>query len=335
VSFNSTNVISTATSATFNALREIKSSKFQQFLNAIVPELDRISYVQHFDIIWETSQLKITWTSQPYDSKIVKSDLRKEVALFQALDLYGDLELSGIRTVLDDEYTPPEKTLLIVKPRHTELDEQLQMSLSQPVGLHPELQIKGFSGKKPHPNCDLFIYSTLPNVLFFDKYQYNENKIKLLNSWGENDLEAPAWKVEKFGSAQLFHVLNNTDGIDIKFHSRYIKPSAPNIFKFFIPEVFWACEAETFMEEWDKIEANPFETYNLGYESFFEPSTVFYHYKRNTTDLRFTIPTAEAADHGKVQLITSAVVLIGSLYLLFKLFASFTALNRPSTKKIK
>lgn len=330
-------MISTATSASFNSLAQIKSSTFQQFVNSIIAKLERISFIQHFDIVWEEAQLKITWISEPFDSSIVKSDHKKEIALFEARDLYGDLELSGIRTVIGPDYTPPEKTLLIVKPRHSQLDEQVSMELSQPVGLHPELRISNISDNRPHESCELFIYNTIPNVLFFDKYQYNDKKINLLQSWGEDDLEGPVWKVEKFGSAQLFHVLNYTEGIEIKFHSRYIKPSSLNSFNLPTPELFWGCEADTFMEDWENIATNPFETYNLGYESFFEPSTVFYHYKKNTQSIPFSIPTADAKDFSTVQYITLIAVILGSLYLFRKLFQSYATLSKttPTTTEKK
>ncbi|CEP23172.1 Protein PBN1 [Cyberlindnera jadinii] len=338
VKFTHENLISTATSATYNSLDEVKSSTFQQFLSVLTPKLDRISFVQDFDIKWEQSELVITWNSEPFDSTIERTnEIRKEVALFESKELYGDLELVGFRTVIGEEYQPPEKTLLIVKPRHSLVkDTVLGVSFQQPVGLHPDLHID-FSPNvtSPFSSCEMFIVNTMPSVLFFDQYQYNEDKLHLLSSWGENDLEAPNWKVEKFGSVQLFKVKDYTNGVDIKFHTRYIKPSTENHFKIATPEVFWACEADLFMADWDMIERNPFDNYNLGFESFFEPSTVFYHYNKNVSSLPLTIPSADADDFSTVQIVTSVSVVIGSIYLLMKLFGSLVALNRTETKDEK
>lgn len=315
VLFHHDDMISTATSASINIQKEVKSSIFEQLLNTVVGKLDRVAYIQSFDIIWEQSELSISWTSEPYDSKIDRANHRKEIALFQSRDLFGDLELSGIRTVIGDEYTAPERTLIIVKPRHNTLKESVSVSLSS--GLHPRLHINGLSAR-PYPSCELFAITNLPKELFFDRYQYNEQKLALLNSWGESDLEAPAWKVSK-GSVQLFHILHN-ESVEIPFHSRYIKPSSPNEFTL-APQLFWGCEAETIIEDWEHMETNPFDTYNLGYESFFEPSTIFYHYSIDPLSLK--IPTGDSSNYNLVQFSTIISVVLATCYLVQKIWISY------------
>lgn len=336
VDFNNTNMISTATSASFHSSAQIKSSVFQIFLNNIADRLDRISFVQSFDIRFDEQRLIIEWVTEPYEANIRKSNIRKEVALFQANQLsIDDLELSGIRTVIsEEEYIPPTKTLLIVKPRHqVDTKTTLNYTFDQPIGLHPTLLIKGLNTtttpSPPFPECELFMYSDLPNTLFFDKYQYDTSRLSLLSAWGEDDLEAPEWKVARYGSAQLFHITNTTSDIELKLHSRYIIPSASSTFDLLTPEVFWACDADDYMEkeDRDRIDGNPFESYGLGYESFFEPSTVFYHLKKSQGKLEYTIPTGDKEDFPIIQKWTAAVVLIATFYLLWKLWKAFISLE--------
>lgn len=329
INFNNKTLISTPTSALFHSNQLIKSSVIDNFLRKLVPNgLDRISFLTNFELIYENSQLIIQWISSPYDLLIDKTPkLRNEVALIKTKKLGVDLEVSGIRVVLDEEDSlPPTKTLFFVKNRHNKISDQLDIEFQEPIGLHPTLKISNFENLSdpPHSSCELFLLNMMNSQLFFDSYQYDKKKFTLIGAWGESNLEAPIWKVSKFGSVQLFQlnheVLKSLNEFEIKFHSRYLKPSSNNEFEFITPEIFWACNAEEFIEDFIEFNSNPFNNYGLGYESFFEETTNFYHLNKNNRVLKFEIPTPDAKDVELVQNITFITLTIGLFYLITKFF---------------
>jgi phosphatidylinositol glycan class X len=282
----------------------------------------------------------VQWISSPYDLLISNSaNIRKEVAIIQTKDFHNDLELSGIRMVLDEtDALAPSKTLLFVKNRHHLLENKLSFEFNEPIGLHPTLKISNLSNisqSSPHSSCELFIYNTISQELFFDKYQYDTTSLTLLNSWGEHDLEAPIWKVSQFGSIQLFQVntdqLTEKNEVEIKFHSRYLNPSQSNQFNAITPNVFWACDSRQFIDDFEEIRNNPFDSFGLGYESLFEDDTVFCHMEKDRRVLEYTIPRGDKKDFNSIQYITLGSVVIGVLYILFKITKAFIRAN--GTKK--
>ena len=184
-------------------------------------------------------------------------------------------------------------------------------SFQQPTGLHPKLDIAFPSQHLTPPKddgfCALHAYLTLPSALFLDRYQLAdpavlaEHNLAALHSLsGEQDLEAPDWVVERWGSAALLELAappappNRSTlagrqekdeehwAATVPLHLRYLQASATATsnassdtvdLSVPYPAVFWACEAS----EGLKMATNPFDRVNLGYDGLFGPKTMFYH----------------------------------------------------------
>lgn len=336
--FNHTNVFSTATSGTYyKNIDPTSFSHLSSFINSFAKENLAIDNIQDFELNWDNeSGLKLQWISDPSDITFSKSNLRKEVAILQPKNLGSDLELAGIRSVISsEEFVPPTKTLIYVKPRHQNINESVNFNFETPVGLHPTLQLSDLQTEPiSESNCKLFWISTVTNRLIFDRYQIDSNKFQLLNSWGDTDLEAPVWKVSKPGSLQILEVLDKKD-LKMTYHSRYIEPSVSTETELLNPSLFYACDSEGLIEDHELISLNPFDSYGLGYDSFFDKDTVFYHFQNDQGSSKFNIPTAELQDYKKIHSITTIVVLLGTIYLLFKIFSTkiFTRSTTTSFKK--
>ena len=173
-------------------------------------------------------------------------------------------------------------------------------AFQEPTGLHPTLRLNlPSSTDPPKDGCALHTYLTLPSALFLDKYQMSSPNIlasKNLHSVrflaGETDLEAPIWAVPKWGSAVLLELASPlstsspyTAGTvdepgsfwyaDVPLHFRYLPPSQGGLASVSVawPIVFWACPSD----EGTKLNTNPFDRVNLGYDGLFGPRTMFYH----------------------------------------------------------
>ena len=154
----------------------------------------------------------------------------------------------------------------------------------------------------PNRSCALHTYLTLPSNIFVDKYQLSSlnllesNNIRaLLALSGETNLEAPDWVVSRWGSTMLLELSTPPSSppdkwsIEIPLHLRYMKinhlgkdgstqgqvsASMP------WPVIFWACPAE----KRTKMDNNPFDRVNLGYDGLFGPRTMFYHLQPSSNE---------------------------------------------------
>lgn len=197
----------------------------------------------------------------------------------------------------------------------------------------------------PSSTCVLHTYLTLPSRIFPDKYQLSDSLFlasKNLRSArsvaGETNLEAPDWVVQKWGSAMLVELAPPSSDTqsprgrgpheswhtDIPLHLRYLRPSAGGLTQVEVPwpVVFWACTAE----EGSKMSVNPFDRVNLGYDGLFGPRTMFYHL---TPDAggdgeslveRLAVPVLDLDRTGWVEQGTVAVVVMGALWVCWKLW---------------
>lgn len=163
----------------------------------------------------------------------------------------------------------------------------------QPTGLHPTLRLTlPPSLASPSPECALHTYLTLPSYLFVDKYQLSSpnflasKHLRFVRSLaGETDLEAPDWTTSKWGSALLLELAPPKSSksskaespwhADIPLHLRYLSPAETGQSNVSIPWpiVFWACPSD----EGTKMNTNPFDRVNLGYDGLFGSRTMFYH----------------------------------------------------------
>lgn len=244
------------------------------------------------------------------------------------------------RTLILTAHSGP--TLFSFPARHHASRSTYHAHFPPPTGLHPTIRLTfSPSISPPSPSCVLHTHLTLPSALFPDKYQLSSplflvsNNLRQLRSLsGDTDLEAPDWAVEKWGSAMLLELASPDSAsaaaqaswhADIPLHLRYLPPAEAGAADADMPwpVVFWACAAE----EGSKMNVNPFDRVNLGYDGLFGPRTMFYHLqpsldRNNVTGTlveRLVVPVLATESMGWVELGTVVVVLAGFVWVLWKL----------------
>lgn len=227
------------------------------------------------------------------------------------------------------------------------MQQSVAAAFQHPTGLHPKLDLTfpASSLTPPQPSCALHAYLTLPSAVFIDRYQFSDDlflksqNLKALRALsGEQDLEAPDWVVNAWGSAALFELAHPPASqkasdseswtATIPTHLRYVKPSnvsssSTSSLEIPAPVVFWACNAD----EGTKFKTNPFDRENLGYDGLFGAKTMFYHVPpapamaevENGLLLGLDVPVLDAASAGWVSMATMAVVLAGFTWVVWKL----------------
>ncbi|OQO03677.1 hypothetical protein B0A48_10342 [Cryoendolithus antarcticus] len=319
-------------------------------------DFDAISHAITTTVAWKADSDWVEPLTHPNTARaIVQLNERDSIEIgvlqpaHQPTDEPEELSLGGYLTTLGDEEThEPSATLFAFPSRHHALSQKLakqkfRAAFQQPTGLHPKLDLTFASARSVAPpanSCALHAYLTLPVSLFIDRYQFSDalslqsQNLKALHSLsGEDDLEAPAWVLKSWGSAALFEVAHpNTiesasSGpwtITIPTHLRYVKPSA-NVsassqenLQIPSPILFWACPAE----EGLKFATNPFDRVNLGFDGLFGPKTLFYHVQSADTNglLDLQVPVLDPTSSRWVSMATSAVVVAGFSWVLWKLF---------------
>jgi hypothetical protein len=190
----------------------------------------------------------------------------------------------------------------------------------------------------PDETCALHTYLTLPSALFPDKYQLSEplflaskNLRSIKSVSGETDLEAPDWAVGKWGSSMLVELAPPSSSTaapwhsDIPLHLRYLAPTAGGIAHTDIPwpVVFWACRAK----EGSKMETNPFDRVNLGYDGLFGQMTAFYHLEPDGSAVNasrglvenLAVPVLDQNHTAWLEFVTVVVIIGGFVWVLWRL----------------
>jgi hypothetical protein len=249
-------------------------------------------------------------------------------------------------------------------PLPTDLQTSFSASFQHPSGLHPKFEIS-LPRKNLHPpkhSCGLHAYWTLPSTVFIDRYQLSDplflasqNLVALHSLSGEQDLEAPEWVIQRWGSAALFELAvpstrqtNEGKGstedwkVTIPTHLRYLDGQkhdggAPDQTTIDIPWpiVFWACEAE----EGLKMSTNPFDRVNLGYDGLFGPKTMFYHIPVasdvSSTVSQIKVPVLNAENGQWIQVGTLIAVVLGFGFICWQLLQSVGLGGQGQSKKHK
>jgi hypothetical protein len=245
----------------------------------------------------------------------------------------------------------------------TSSQQQLSVAASfqHPTGLHPKLDLTfpASALSPPQPSCALHAYLTLPSALFIDRYQFSDalflhsqNLVALRALSGEQDLEAPDWVVDAWGSAALFEIAHPEAAASgakegewtatIPTHLRYVSPdntSSTDIAHLSIPApiVFWACNAD----EGTKFNTNPFDRANLGYDGLFGTKTMFYHVPpapvMGETEegllLGLEVPVLDAAKSGGwVGIATVGVVVVGFTWVVWKVLGGGAGSGKVAKK---
>lgn len=250
-----------------------------------------------------------------------------------------EIGISGLLAVLgqDAKLSP---TLFSFPSRHREAHGSFQVNLLQPTGLHPTVQIT-IDSERPleDSSCSPHAYFTLPRYIFPDKYQLSDdlflaskNLTALRYVSQPVDLEAPEYVMDLWGSAMLLELSPRPSHApeaftaEVPLHVRYLAPAEGGYENRSVPypAVFWACHAE----EGTKFPTNPFERVNLGYDGLFGPRTVFYHVPPAPGSEKLlstiTVPVLDTRKASWVNAGTSAAVLLGFTWVLWKLFVSYT-----------
>ena len=156
---------------------------------------------------------------------------------------------------------------------------------------------------------------------------------------GETDLEAPDWAITKWGSAFLLELQQPeaagskdskamTWHADVPLHLRYLpllkepdlssgagqrNHSVP------WPSVFWACPSD----EGTKMNTNPFDRVNLGYDGLFGPRTMFYHLQPSMSAESLAeglaAPALDLSKAGCVETGTVAAIVMGFMWVCWQL----------------
>ena len=297
---------------------------------------DTISHVLKFTALWPHRK-------QPLSLKPSPSH-RTEVGILTT-DSPSNLEpheigITGILTVLG-ESKKPSPTVFSVPSRHRHLDATFSAKFLAPTGLHPTLQLRLGSSKPPAEDsfCAIHAYFTLPKPIFADKYQLadniflaSKNLTSLRHISSPVDLEAPAYKIDTWGSSVLLELsppTSNSGGpwtAEVPLHFRYMEPTAGGYADIQVPypAVFWACAAE----EGTKFPNNPFDRVNTGYDALFGPRTVFWHVSpQPETGNRLVnaaqIPVLDTKYADWIAPGTAAVVLLGFGWVLWTLASAY------------
>ncbi|KAH0538743.1 hypothetical protein FGG08_004696 [Glutinoglossum americanum] len=272
------------------------------------------------------------------------------------------LKLGGWLTVVGED-EKPSPTLFSFPSRHHASSppsiSTFSVSFVYPTGLHPTLRIQFPSPSQnlpPGEACALHAYLTLPSYLFADKYQLSDllflksKGLKGLRGlYGETDLEAPDWVIEKWGSSMLVEI--DTPGgdqssaaatgswtADIPLHFRYLAPKSgggATDVEVPWPVVFWACRAE----EGSKMSVNPFDRVNLGYDGLFGPKTMFYQLSpqpANSSGLLLEtvgVPVLDLDKSRTVEIGTVTAIVLGFVWVCWKLWLAGT--GSMETREVK
>lgn len=228
--------------------------------------------------------------------------------------LSGDeLRVYGAKTESKQD-TQANQIMLDMYLRHRPSKMHVEAKFNEPLGLHPALNLALVGDdSKPLDVCKLYAQLELPEDMFFDQYELQEEiktgpAIELVKLCGETDLEKPSWNAAG-GSTALFKLSTNGT-YTVPVHLRYDMPS-DRLYSHGImpaPYVFWACKDSEMPERED---AYLDVSERLGIESVF-PSENTAFYVLHSEPLEYSVPVIGTSPLESVMWITMASVLLGT-----------------------
>ena len=277
-----------------------------------------------------------------------------------------EIGMSGHLVVLgQDDRAKPVMFAFPSRHREAPKDASFSATFAEPTGLHPTLQLHIGPGALPprvsddDAICKLHTYLTLPRHIFADRYQLDDelflaskNLAALVNMTQPVDLEAPDYAVDAWGSAALVELAPPSPSgslsaqsawtAEIPLHLRYLLPATGGYQSVDLPypAVFWTCETPTDTS----LANNPFDRAHIGYDTLFSPNTEFWHLKplppssspATSTTQRLMVPArVPVLDSSKSQYVnigTSAVILLGFAWVLWKLASVYLRTGHGKTQ---
>ncbi|KAL2036992.1 hypothetical protein N7G274_010277 [Stereocaulon virgatum] len=301
-------------------------------------DYDTISQSLVISAFWHSNATTGSWDEQ-IDNQGGSVKIEVGVLANEKATRPEELSLGGFLAVLGEDIKL-NPTLFSFPSRHhlspPTSGTNYSTAFIQPIGLHPTLRLTlPPSTTPPAPDCALHSYLTLPSSLFPDRYQLSSQNLLASNNLhsirslsGETDLEAPNWAVSAWGSALLLELAPPKTRsaqwhADIPLHLRYLLPTNGGSTNTSIPWpiIFWACSSD----EGTKMNTNPFDRVNLGYDGLFGPRTMYYHLQPTNAgqqlveDLKVPVLDMNEAKVKWVEAGTVVVVLLGFLWVCWTL----------------
>jgi hypothetical protein len=295
----------------------------------------------------KTMKLTALWPYGSHNIHIPSSQVRRiEVGIMTAavppnMEAH-DIGVTGVLIVLG-ESKDPSPTMFSFPARHRTSRDKFSTRFLEPTGLHPTLQLS-LSGSHPPAmdgDCTAYAYLTLPRTVFADRYQLEDglfmaskNLTALRHTSLPVDLEAPAYTTKPWGSNMLLELAPPAAGeasqewtAEVPLHLRYLEPSATGERSIDVPypAVFWACSVQPS----GPFSQSPFDRRKLGYDGLFPPTTVFWHLEPrssaggNSLTNSVTVPVMREEGAGLVGIGTTGVILLGFVWVLWKLVGVF------------
>jgi hypothetical protein len=298
------------------------------------------------DFHWKNDAVIIKQLQRLPDNSVISWNLTpnyQEIGLFmidKTISSDDDIVLSGIRVILDENSSDDDyifKTLFHIKPRHRTMGQIHHNVVSN--GLHPKLLTNTtFSPPVDDDDvveCKLYYYVPLSKSLIFDKYQSIPCGAELVVSNGEENLELPAYKIDKWGQEVMFELpWNFSNEVELTVHSRYQLPQESVKSTEIIninPMVFYGCDVrDSYL-----LEKSPFDNrLSIGgnYETYFTNNTVFYHFISDNDTSTFTIPNGYSTFE-RINTISTVAISLGVVMVLARLVGGF--FFRKSTDSVK
>lgn len=303
-----------------------------------------------FDEVSNALKLHAFWPHSKRDLSVPASSTRRTEVGVLGNDKPPNTEthelgLSGSLAVLL-ERTEPSAVLFAYAARHRQAEGSFSADFVEPTGLHPTLRLTIRSDTRfaDDDECRPYVYLTLPNTIFTDRYQLaddlflaSKNLTAVPYISKPVDLEAPAYTTESWGSNVLLQLSGppqspNTPPAEVwtaevPLHLRYSEPSSTGLRSTNVPYpvVFWACESTADID----FSTSPFDRTQLGYDGRFKPSTVFWHVEPqpkvgNRIINSIDIPVLNQSKDSMVALGTSVVIALGFCWVLWRIIAGYT-----------
>lgn len=169
-------------------------------------------------------------------------------------------------------------------------------------------------------DCRLFAEYVLPKEYFFDAFELQNRFPNKTQLYGEQDLEAPTWKVSGWGSilyVDIEEAWATAAAISIPFHARYFEPStkaSPRRTRVMAPQLFQSCHQadQAFID-------NPWETSTFKSQVLGEDQYYRFLQSRGAASFEITGAVADASHEGMVRWVSSTVILLGFVYSLTRM----------------